>query len=82
VNVSNRGALLVLDHPVTGPQFTKIVEDLGKRGRLSGGNADAVLKAEVDSEYGKYRKAQLPRAAERLRIWNRRAAQRARERAA
>jgi hypothetical protein len=82
VNVSNRAATLVLDHPVSGPQFTKIIEDLGKKGKLAGGGADAVMKAEVDSEYGKYRKAQLPRAAQRLKIWNSRAAQRRQERAA
>ena len=79
VNVSNRGALLTLDHPVSGPQFTKIVEDLGKKGRLAGGGADEVMKTEVDSTYGKYRKPQLPSTVERLKL---RAAQRARERAA
>ena len=65
VSVSNRGALLTLDHPVNGEQFTKLVETLGKRGKLSGGDADTVVKAEVDSEYGKWRQPQLPSRAER-----------------
>ena len=78
VSVSNRGALLTLDHPGNGPQFTKIVETLGKKGKLSGGNADEVLKTEVDSKYGKWRKAVLPPLSERIRE---RVAQRARERA-
>jgi hypothetical protein len=34
VSVSNRAALMVLDHPVTGDEVTKIIETLAKEGKL------------------------------------------------
>jgi hypothetical protein len=49
VSVSNRAALMVLDHPVTGDEITKIIETLAKEGRL-----DQARLRELIPDYGRY----------------------------
>ena len=50
ISVSNRSALAVLDHPVSGSEATQIIEKLAKQGKL-----DQARLRELIPEYGDFR---------------------------
>ena len=50
ISVSNRAAVVTLDHPVDGVEATQIIERLAKQGQL-----DQARLRELIPEYGSYR---------------------------
>ena len=54
VSLSNRASVMVLDHPVTGDEVTKIIERLAKEGKLDQARLKELIDAGTGKKYGDF----------------------------
>ena len=54
ISLSNRASVMVLDHPVTGDEVTKIIEGLAKEGQLDQARLREIIDAGTGKKYGDF----------------------------
>ena len=54
ISLSNRASVMVLDHPVTGDEVTKIIERLAKEGKLDQARLKELIDAGTGKKYGDF----------------------------